>query len=497
MSRTLEYDVVIVGSGPGGGVVADRLSNLCGHGARIALLDAGAWYSRESFNMLETDMAKLFMKPGVVPSKNFQIMLSAGWCVGGGSTVYTGVTFRAPDGLIAKWSRDFGLDELDEQDIQDRFPRIEQEINAEIPGPDLENANNRIFRQGCEKLGWPVRKFRVNIKDCEKCGFCNLGCPYGSKKGTLEVQIPRAMDRGVELIPNCRITRVWDGGAEGEIKPAPAGSKPGSLAPGPASFRAKKIVLAAGSLGSPAILLNSNLPDLSPACGHYLSIHPAMTAFGLMPEPVLGFEGFPKIYYTDKFSKSNNYYLETAFYFPFVTAKAIPGFGTEVKRIMKHYKNLACTLVLLHDETLRENHVYLENGMPAYDYTLSQSSRDSLVHALRNVGRMYFAAGAREYISPVCRHGAIRNPAALETEISAQDFEGKTGVVSSAHPQGGCRMGRDPETSVTDEWGRVHGHPDIVVADASLFPSSTKVNPYLTIMALADRIAERLKKEIG
>jgi choline dehydrogenase-like flavoprotein len=62
---------------------------------------------------------------------------------------------------------------------------------------------------------------------------------------------------------------------------------------------------------------------------------------------------------------------------------------------------------------------------------------------------------------------------------------------------GGCRMGSDPESSVTDAWGRVHGHPNIVVADASLFPTSSKVNPFLTIMALAERGAERIAEALS
>jgi choline dehydrogenase-like flavoprotein len=62
---------------------------------------------------------------------------------------------------------------------------------------------------------------------------------------------------------------------------------------------------------------------------------------------------------------------------------------------------------------------------------------------------------------------------------------------------GGCRMGEDPRTSVTDTWGRVHGHKDLYVADASLFPAASEVNPYLTIMALADRVAEGIGRDLA
>lgn len=496
MTPTLVYDVLIVGSGAGGGTAAETLSRLL-PGAKIAVAEKGPWYRASDFNMRELDMMKLFRDGGAVLSENFEIGVSAAECVGGSTSVYTGVTFRTPEGLIAQWARAQQLPELDESDVQARFPRIEQQIDAHFPGPEAENANNRVFREGCERLGWPVQRFRVNTRDCVGCGFCNLGCPYGAKRGTLEVQIPQAMARGVELIPNCRITRLCDGGAEGVIAPAPDGTQPGRHEVGPVRFHARKIVLAAGTLASSTLLLGSQLPALSPATGKYLTLHPAITGMARMPEPVRGFEGFPKLYYTDRFSESHHYYIETAFYFPFVTAKSLPGMGLELKRFMRGYAHQACAIVLVHDEAEARNCIRLENGSPVLDYRLSRRSRAAIVHALRRVGELFFAAGAVEYASPVCTRTTVTSATELEHAIVEDAFRTGKVLVSSAHPMGGCRMGADRATAVTDGWGRVHGHPDIVVADASLFPTSSKVNPYLTIMALAERNAEQLARELG
>jgi choline dehydrogenase-like flavoprotein len=492
MARVIELDVLIIGSGAGGGTVASRLSHLCGSGARIAIAEAGPWWGRDAFNMREADMVRLFKENGVVPSKAFDIAVSAGECVGGSTAVYTGVTFRTPEGLISGWARDFGLRELREDDIEARFPHIEEEIDARFPGPEMENRNNRIFREGCERLGHAVKQFRVNIKDCVGCGFCNLGCPYGAKRGTLEVQVPHAVASGVELIPNCRITRVFDGGARGVIGAAPTGSRAGAREPGDVEFRAKVVVIAAGTLSSSALLLASGLEGLSPACGKYVTLHPALTSFGRMKDPVRGYEGFPKLHYTDRFSEAHHYYVETAFYFPFVTAKSLPGFGKDLKRFMRDYAHLACAITLVHDEAEERNAIRLENGRPVLDYRLGQATKEALVHSQREVGRIYFAAGAEEYVSLVSDRFSVSRPTELEGNIHLGALKSGKVVVSSAHPMGGCRMGANPETSVTDAWGRVHGHPGLVVADASLFPTSSKVNPYLTIMALAERSAERI-----
>jgi choline dehydrogenase-like flavoprotein len=497
MARLLDYDVLIIGSGAGGGTVASRLAPLAAAGARIAIAEAGPYYGRDAFNMREADMIRLFKDNGAVPSRSFDVAVSAAECVGGSTAVYTGVTFRTPPGLVSGWARDFGLPELDEQDVQARFPRIEEEIDAHFPSLEMENRNNRIFREGCERLGHSVKQFRVNIRDCKECGFCNLGCPYGAKRGTLEVQVPHAVASGVELIPNCRIDRVFDGGAEGTIFDPPPGSRPGGHGSGPVRFRARIVVVAAGALGSPALLLRSGLAGLSPACGKYMTLHPALTSFGRMQAPVRGYEGFPKLYYTDRFSESHHYYVETAFYYPFTTARSLPGFGSEVKRFMRDYECLACAITLVHDDPDERNGVSVVDGKLVLDYRLSQESKEALVHSQREVGRIFFAAGAVEYVSLLGERFSVTRPTDLESNIQLGALLPGKVVVSSAHPMGGCRMGSDPEASVTDAWGRVHGHPNIVVADASLFPTSSKVNPFLTIMALAERSAERIASALS
>jgi choline dehydrogenase-like flavoprotein len=495
-SNEIELDVLIVGSGAGGGTVAARLAPLCTSGARIAVAEAGPWFTREHFNMRERDMIGLFVDRGAVPASNFEIAVSAGRCVGGSTSVYTGVTFRTPPDVLQAWGA-AACEAGFEADVLARFERLEQEIDAHFPDPaSYENENNRVFRTGCEQLGWPVGRFRVNIRDCQRCGFCNLGCPYGSKRGTLEVQLPAALAQGVELIPNCTIDRVWDGGASGAIAAAPAGTPSGAHAVGPVRFKARHVVLACGTLGTPALLLRSQLPQLSPACGRYVTLHPALTSFGQMRDEVRGYEGFPKLYYTDRWSAEHHYYLESAFYFPFVTARSLPGFGSELKQAMRGYGRLACALTLVHDEAERENRIAVRDGRSVLEYRLSPQTRAALVHAQQRAGELFFAAGAERYFTPVSDRFAIDGREQLERAVDERALQSGRVVVSSAHPMGGCALGSDFEHGVTDAYGVVHGYPGLVVADGSLFPSSSKVNPYLTIMALAERCAERLSARL-
>jgi choline dehydrogenase-like flavoprotein len=261
-------------------------------------------------------------------------------------------------------------------------------------------------------------------------------------------------------------------------------------------FKARKVVVAAGALSSSALLLQSNLRGLSGATGKFLTLHPALTSFGRAAKPIRGFDGFPKLYFTDAYSESHHYYLETAFYFPFVTAKSLPGFGEELKRFMRSYANLTCALTLVHDEAEEHNAIVVKGGRATLEYRLSPASRAAIVHAQRTAGRIFFAGGVEEYVSPVSHSFGVHRAEDLDRVIDERALRSGKVVVSSAHPMGGCRMGSDERSSVTDAWGRVHNHPNIVVADASLFPTSSKVNPFLTVMALAERNAEQIASEL-
>ena len=194
--------------------------------------------------------------------------VAAGRGVGGSTMMYTGVTFRLPDAVCEEWN----VPGLTSDDLRGRFDRLEQDINVIDPTPDMINDNNRLFREGCETLGYGVEKIRLNLKGCQQNGFCNLGCISGGKQGTLEVQIPEAVSHGVELIPNCRVDRVGEGSLEVVVDATPPETESGPWEPGAYRVTAKAIVLAGGTLGTPALLLRSGFGDALPALGRFVTL---------------------------------------------------------------------------------------------------------------------------------------------------------------------------------------------------------------------------------
>jgi choline dehydrogenase-like flavoprotein len=302
----------------------------------------------------------------------------------------------------------------------------------------------------------------------------------------------------VELVTRAEAWTVRPHGDGAEIEvdvdgsPHPQGEV-SAWTPGRHTIRARTVVVACGAVNSPALLLRSGLGGPLPALGRYWTCHPAHILVGLHPRPITNFVGHPKSFVWQERIVEDRYFLEACMYFPFTTAKNLTGFGEAHERLMRAYDRLQMILVLACDEALPEHRVTVDSaGRPRIHYALTPKTIRAMVKATRASARIFFAAGAEAVHAPSARPTLIERSeeADLEARITETHFKPGTVSVSAAHLMGGCRMGQDPATSVTDGRGRVHGHPWLFVADASLFPTALEINPYLTVMALADRVAE-------
>ena len=235
-----------------------------------------------------------------------------------------------------------------------------------------------------------------------------------------------------------------------------------------------------------------------PALGRYFTCHPALILVAQHERPIANYHGHPKSYYCDHFAGPEGFLLETCMYFPFTTAKSLTGFGAEHARMMSAMDRLQMILVLAIDPPEADNRVMVDaQGRPVVRYRFTERVRRSLVLAMRASARVFFAAGAARVHAPAARQFFIEAADAdrIDELIPFDGLRLGKVTISSAHPMGGCRMGAGPSDSVTDAWGRVHGLPWLFVADGSLFPRCAEINPYVTIMALADRVSERVRTE--
>jgi choline dehydrogenase-like flavoprotein len=285
------------------------------------------------------------------------------------------------------------------------------------------------------------------------------------------------------------------------VSPRPDGGKgtDPEWPPGRYVVEAATVVLAAGAIGTPALLLGSGLPGLPRRVGAGFTCHPALILVGEHPAPITNDVGHPKSFFLDR-AEAEGFVLETCMYFPFVTAKNLTGFGPAHSALMRAFPRLQMILVLACDKAIDGNRVALgRDGRPVVHYRFTPEVIRSLVRATRASARIFFAAGAVRVHAPCADPPLLEAAEAqrLDQRIHERHFQLGRVSVSAAHLMGGCGMGRSPADSVTDAWGRVHGVPWLRVADASLFPDSLEINPYLTIMALADRAAEAVLNEVA
>ena len=498
--RERSYDIVIVGSGAGGGTVAQELSPLCRTaGLRIAVLEKGPKLGDDELTGKELEMARaLYEDGGGFLTADGTMTLAFGCAYGGSTTVYTGTSLLPSERVIQRWN----VPGLAFDEVVQRARKFMAENNVHLLEDKLINQNNRLFAEGCRRLGYQVKQFPVNIKGCRGSSLCNLGCPNQAKQGTDRVQLPRAERNGVEVVTRCDVLAIEEKALRVRVSPKLPGEKgePSSWEAGEYRVQAKAIVVCAGAVNTPALLLRSGLGRRLPRLGCGFTAHPALIIVAEHERPITNFVGHPKSFYLDQFAESDRFVLETCMYFPFVTAKSLAGFGEAHSSFMGVFPRLQMVLVLTCDEIHPQNRVTIDRqGRPVVHYRFTPEVVRALTVGAITSAKICFAAGARRVHVPMAQPPTVEAQDAARREQIAQECQFTTGkvAVSAAHLQGGCAMGRTAVDSVTDAFGRVHGIPWLFVADASLFPQSVEINPYLTIMALADRVAEKIREEIA
>lgn len=504
-SMRVDADVVIIGSGAGGGTVAQTLASLARAGQRVILLEKGAFLDRKRFDGREIDMAELLYEAGggmAVTDHSVTLALAQG--VGGGTQVYTGTSLLPEERVIDAWA----IPGLTHADLVARGQRFMGQNCVHLLASNELNDNNRLFRDGCEALGWPAKQFPVNVRGCRGTSLCNLGCLHNAKQGTQQVQIPEAAGLGVEVVTRATALRVRDDGAghglvDVEVSGAPHPHGAFADSPWPAgryTIRARTVVVSAGAVHSPALLLRSGLGDALPALGRYWTCQPAHILVGVHDRPLTNAVGHPKSFVYDAHIADERYFLEACMYFPFVTAKNLGGFGPDHHHLLAAYERLQMILVLAVDDALPEHRVRVDReGQVQVDYTLTPATREALVRGTRAAARIFFAAGAQRVHAPSARPMMLERSeqTQIDSRIDVRHLLPGSVAVSAAHLMGGCRMGSDRQRSVTNPDGQVHGLPWLYVADSSLFPTAAEINPYLTIMAMAERVADGVAHRHG
>jgi choline dehydrogenase-like flavoprotein len=500
--RVFEGDVAIIGTGAGGGTAAEILSAA---GLAVVMIEEGPLATSSDFRMLESDAyPQLYQESASRKTKDKAINILQGRCVGGGTTVNWTSSFRTPEVTLQHWHDAFGLDGFGPADLAPWFERMEQRLGI-APWPVASNPNNTALQRGAQALGLGVGTIRRNVVGCWNLGYCGMGCPTNAKQSMLVTAIPAALAGGATLLTR---TRAWKlaraaGNSDriGALECIGLDARGTDPTPRRISVRAKTFIVAAGAIGTPALLLRSEVPDPRGIVGKRTFLHPTVVSAALMPERIDGFAGAPQTIYSDHFLEAApggpiGYKLEAPPIHPVLAATTLSGHGLVHAHWMRELSHLQVLIALLrdgfHPDSPGGNVVLQSDGAPLLDYALNAYFWEGARRAFATMAQIQFAAGAAT-VMPV--HGSAASFTRWEEAragIAALPLAPLVAPVVSAHVMGGCPLGPDTRLAAVDPSGRYHHLDNLYVVDGSLFPTSIGANPQLSIYAVAAKLASAL-----
>lgn len=539
------YDVVVLGAGAGGGVAACVLAEA---GANVLLVDRGGMLDASSRDHLRNHRARVHglgvaspaAEPRVIDEGDGHRVVDRPWDpdwhagaagVGGGTGVYQGVAWRFLPDDFAMAGR-YGVPErssladwpLTADDLAPHYDWVEWEVGVcgdpsghraagagrrgYLMPPLPTDTEARVLAEGADALGLAVGRVPLLLNSvprdgrpaCGTCGECvGFACPTGGRNGTAETVVPRALDAGATLSTGCRALELTStAGRVDGVRLVDERTGEGRV------VRAGHVVVACGAIETARLLLVSRSADQPEGLGNgtgqvgrHLQGHGFASAFGRFDEEVLDGDGPGATIATLDLAHGNvdgagrplvgggvvgNELRKLPIvHWQWALPPDAPRWGLAAKEVMRRsYRRTGHLFAQVQEVPSATNRVTLDptrrdaHGMPAV--RLAGAAHPETVRTARHL-----TARAEEWLAA---SGATRT----------WTDEVPTGLLAGTHQAGTCRMGDDPATSVTDPDGRVHGHDNLWVADASVHVTNGSVGPALTIMALAHRLAGTLAR---
>ncbi|KAI0476731.1 GMC oxidoreductase [Xylaria cf. heliscus] len=535
---TIDVDVVIVGSGCGGGVAAKLLAE-AGHD--VLVVDKGYYFPPSQLPMT-AEAANEFLFEGKAPLQTddgkMPILAGSNW--GGGGTINWSVSLQ-PQGYVREEWAAAGLDFFTTQEFQNCLDRV-CSVMGVSDKQIRHNHGARVILDGARQLGWHAKACPQNTNGAEHyCGRCHHGCGSGEKQGPAVCWLPAASRAGARFIEGMEVSKVvfdkksGSNTAIGVVGKWTSRDEDGGLQR-PESERiqrivnvkAKKIIISCGTLQSPLLLMRSGLKNRQ--IGRNLHLHPvAGVRAAFDDKDVKGWEGGIITSVCTTFEnldgKGHGAKLETNNTLPHILLYGHPyESGLQWKLDALRARHMCNFISIARDKDTGRVYPDPDDGRPRVAYTTSAFDRSNILVGIVALAKICYIQGATEIwpavpgipsfkrtkpISADARVDAIASDEKkCDQGINDPEFSAwiklieKTGLNSPlatfacAHQMGSCRMSAKPQDGVVDPKGKVWGTQNLFVADASVFPSASGVNPMVTNMAISDYISRNISMEL-
>ncbi|KAH9819812.1 long-chain-alcohol oxidase FAO4A-like [Teratosphaeria destructans] len=527
--ETIETDVVIIGSGCGGAVAAKTLAEA---GLRVIVTDRSYYWPPEHLPMSEVEgTSHMFIEGAALQSDEGSIAILGGSAWGGGGTINWSASLQTQGMVRREWAQKFGLPHFTSSAFQADLDAVCQRMGAGTSAIE-HNKGNRALLDGARKLGWNVEPVPQNTGgEAHNCGYCTLGCGSCGKKGPTETFLPDAAKAGATFLEGFDVRQVLFSEAKGSERVATGvrGVWTGRDSNGGVAGRdrtkrdviikAPRVIVSAGTLASPLVLLRSGLKN--PHIGRHLHLHPVSFTTATWDEDVRPWEGPILTAVVHEFEN-----LDGDGYGPKLEATTmLPGLflpllpwkgGMQYKELCAKMKKMTGYISLTRDRYGGRVYPDPVDGRVRVQYNPSKYDRKHILEGVIRLAEIMYVEGAREISAPGCPHlepfirprsdegaaGSAPEPSVNNAEFQAWIQRLRTmglpdpdAGFASAHQMGTCRMGTSPQNSVIDPRGQVWGTKGLYVADASALPSASGVNPMVTTMAIARGVARNVLQD--
>lgn len=485
----VSFDAIIVGSGSGGGVAAKTLAEA---GMSVLVVEKGQHFDPSGEAYSEADaLDKMYEGGGLAANDYGDVGLVSGSVFGGGSTVNWAASLQTPATVRADWAKTYGLPYF-------LTPEFQEDLDAvcEVMGvgpPTSHNVANQLLMEGARRLGYAHAAVPQNNGGVEhKCGHnCANSCRSGGKKGGVHSWLQHASKAGAKFVTGCSARRILLNNkrvAEGIVLRLPSGEEKTILSP--------RIIVAAGSMHSPALLLRSKIPN--PRIGQSLYVHPTNYVYGVFKQPTHPTDGNILTSVVGEFANltpsGHGVRIETGIMQPIVGKSLMQWMGgAEYKaRVAKHPRSIGLIAIARDRDSGRV--VLSAEGEPIVHYTVSDFDKSSIVKGSIAAAECLRAVGAEEII--VAERGVASWRKGDDFAKWAEKVQ-KTepGCYGSAHQMASNRMSSRAADGVCDPNGKVYGVSGVWCADASVLPSASGVNPMVSTMAVARKVSRGIVSE--
>ena len=498
VAHDLKCDILVIGSGCGGGTAARVLAE--GGKDVILLEEGGDFVGPERLTQRDAAMYdQLYVDRGGRTSKDRTVNILSGRVLGGGGVINACDVVPIHDATWAYWQKHHGWSDFSAKAMQPYLERALADLSANRIEERQVNRNNQILREGAQKLGWRGEVMMHNRVNCQGLGSCLIGCPASAKRNPRMVAIPKALAAGARVFVRARAKEIRDPTGDRKRVEVQTLDAKGYHPVNRFAIDAARVIVAANPVGTVALLRNSGIGNDN--LGQHVSLQPQVPIVALMAEHVNAFDGIPQAYALTEFERHDpdvgltGFRVESIFGTPGILGSLVSQPGAAGKTLTTRLGRAAASLILIPDQPVGRINVR-RDGHPEVDYTLAAEWKTRARQAVRAAARAYFAAGAQTVVVPAAPPLVLKSEADLP-QIDALTFDPGTISLISAHQQGGARLGTNEASSVADLTGQVWGTRGVFVMDGSVFPSTSSshtMTPILTMAhALADRLLSRTK----